>query len=475
MNVPPNPYAMMQRTFNPKGFFGRENEIINILQVITAPDPNGYAIFGFRTLGKSSLLKFLKDPDGAILRYEDYMHPDYRFGYRQLLFVYINFHPFREDDNIFEWMLSGLKSAYSDRDLGVAVTIPRHESGASVQEIISILRETLQKFDAASTRVVFLMDDFDEVIHYIGTDEDRLLRMLSELTPMIIATDLPISELNPDFRDSPFLNILRPEGLKPLSLDAARQLITSPAADVKQTYTESEITLLMEVAGLHPFLLTVACEQYFNMRNEFPAITQQTEGQQRDEFKKRFVFQLAQLPGINNVLEIIWKRLNETEQKTLAYIAQGNRVDMLSSRAEIAQRLSYMALAHHDMVSGEYRLFSELFVYFVNSHNVQNISTTRPLTPIPDSLLESESPLDKLTPIDRAVLDYLEAHPNKVCETSDILIAVWDDDTETKKRALEAAVYRIRKTLESMGSAKQIRNVRGRGYKLIVESVVQSQ
>lgn len=472
MNVPTNPYAMMLRTFDPKRFFGRENEIINILQVMTAPDPNGYAIFGFRTLGKSSMLKFLKDPNGAILKYEDYIHPDYRFGFKQLLFVYLNFHAYQADDNIFAWMLKGLETAYTDRNMGISVAIPHHDADTPVQELVRILRETLQRFDAEKTRVVFLMDDFDEVMNYIGAEVDRLLRLLSELTPMIVATDLPITEINPEFRDSPFLNILRPEGLKPLSLDAARELITVPARSVGQTYTESEISLLIEVAGLHPFLLTVACEQYFNMRAEFAAISQQTEGKNRENFKKRFVFQLAQLPGINNVLEIIWKRLTPQEHQVLAYIAQGNRVDMLSSMAEIAQRLSYMALTHHDMVQDSYRLFSELFVQFVNNRSVQTVATTRPLTPLPDSLLEAESPLDKLTPIDRAVLDYLEARPNKVCETNDILIAVWDD--ESKTRALEAAVYRIRKALESMGTSKQIRNVRGRGYKLVVESLVQS-
>lgn len=458
MNALQNPYTSMLLTFNPERFYGRSQEIISILQVITANDPTGHAIYGSRTVGRTTLLKYLRDPDGAVYHYEEYLNVNFQPGGEyQLAFVYINLHNFTAEDSVFYRLLKYLSALVDDEELGEIIHIPRFDKNTSIQQLVDCIRDTCRQFDDQHLRIVFLLDDFDTALPHLGDDDDRLMRSLSEVAPIILATNMPIVEMRPDLKDdSPFLGILRPEPIRLLEQRAARQLIQEPADDVSAPFSEPDVDFLLEVAGRYPFYLIAACELYFDMKQTFPDIAQRLESsEQRTLFKQQFIFRLNRSTHVERILKTTWNSLNEREKATLRHMAQvGGTIDMMSEHGVMAEHLLNKALTYSNMLDGSYHTFSDLFTTFIQQQMQE---------PQVNTAVMDEETLSTLTPIDRALLEYMIQHQDKVLAFEQIITDVWQDES-TSKRALEAAVYRLRNNIKT----GEIKNVRGKGYKFVL-------
>jgi hypothetical protein len=459
----------MLLTYSPKGFYGRENEIVSILQVITAAEPGGHAIYGIRTIGKTFLLKFLKDKNGALKRYEGFVGVEYRAGGdKRLFFVYVNFHIFTEGESIFYIMLEQLDEDLQNDELGDQVQIPPFDDETSRQDLVNILRRTLQKLGQQDVRAVFLLDDFDLPLTMLDHYDDGLLRTLNDYAALIIATEAPISELRPDFDDSsPFLGILRPESIGLLNDHAARELICHPIESIDLRYTDDEEDFLVTVAGRQPFLLKAACEQYFDLRTEYPDVAHLlSEPLKRAEFHIQFMAQFAVQLHVVRVLQSTWARLKPEERRTLYMLASSKSKPPTAIVSGSASELSKDAasllnkgLLYRDVKHNVHRLFSAIFAEFVL--RTYDVTESKPAVKPP--LAPISPPHDNLTPIDGALLKYFVRHSDRVCTFEELLDAVWQDG-EKSKRALEAAVHRLRKTL---GQDESIKNIRGIGYKFV--------
>lgn len=465
-----NPYTSMLLTYNADRFYGRENEIISILQVITAPEPNGHAIYGIRTIGKTTLIKFLKDPDGALREYESFIHVDYRLGgKRRLLFVHSNFHNFGRDDSIFFIMLSQLDDELSEDEFAshTHITIGRYDQDTARHQLVDTLRRVLSELDKLYVRVVFLLDDFDAPLEFIDATDDGLLRTLSDLASLIIVTEDPIVDLRPDIiESSPLLGILRPEAIGLISEQSARLLMHEPARHTGIQFSEDEEDFLLNIAGRQPFLLTAACELYFGMRRDYPDITRRLEDKSdQTNLQTQILARLASMPHVDSVLHITWNRLDEEEQAVLTGLVLTNTDALSSERATLIARAANKGLAYWNMERNTYSVFSLLFSDFIRRTQIN----TNAVTVIRQPVQKSGSLLtDHLSPIDRALLQYFLDHPGEICSFDDILDAVWED-SEKSKRALEAAVHRLRKHLRT---DQQIKNVRGKGYKFMAEKAL---
>lgn len=457
----PNPYTPMLLTYNPARFYGRENEIISILQVITATDPGGHAIYGIRTIGKTTLLKYLKDRNGALKKYADFVNAEYLpGGDKTLLFVYLNFHIFTEGESVFFLMLEQLAEELENEDLTHIVQIPAYADDAPRQELVNTLRRTLQRLNNQGIRVVFLFDDFDVPLKTLDNHDDGLLRTLSDYAALIIVTEEPISELRPDFGESsPLLGILRPEAIGLLSEIAARELISKPLDGGQLQYSTSEENFLIQTAGRQPFLLTAACEVYFEIRLETPGQPDTTQA-----FQVQFLNRLSSQPHVMRVLQSTWNRLKPYEHRTLYALYSASELDLTGDRGNLAARLEKKGLTYRDAQHNVYRLFSLLFGEFVQQ--IYDQGEARTLIPAP---LPPRPSLEGLTPIETALLRYFTAHADQVCTFEELLDAVWEDG-EKSKRALEAAVHRLRK---SLSQDEAIKSVRGVGFKYVSRSATQ--
>ncbi|HRF98451.1 MAG TPA: hypothetical protein PLZ51_24760, partial [Aggregatilineales bacterium] len=295
--------------FDADHFYGRADEIVVILQVITAPHPTSQAIYGSRTIGKTTLLQYLKDPNGAVKTYHEFVHSAYQVGGgRYLHFIYINLNLFTPDDELFFILMMSLENSVDEDDCPIQdFNFAFYDDQMTKQHLHSILRDTLKKLDDMGVRVVFLLDDFDTAVMILTIEDDHLLRVLADIAPFIIATEKPIPELRPEIVEtSPLLGILRPSALGLLSEESAKLLIKHPAKNANITISDDEALFLISIGGKHPFLLLSVCEFYFNMRRDYPDLPKLIAQQDNRNVKNQFISRLLNLTHVKTVLQRTW-------------------------------------------------------------------------------------------------------------------------------------------------------------------------
>ncbi|MDZ4672124.1 MAG: winged helix-turn-helix domain-containing protein [Phototrophicales bacterium] len=468
-NTSQNPYSRLLHLFDANYFYGRTDEIMVILQIISAPHPTSQAIYGSRTIGKTTLLNYLKDPDGALVTYHDFLHSAYQVGGgRYLHFVYINLNLFTQDDELFFLLLVSLENSLDEESCPISdFNFPRYDDHHTKQALHHILRDSLKKLDELGVRVVFLLDDFDNVVMIFTSEDDHLLRTLADVAPFIIATENPIPELRPEIVEtSPLLGILRPSALGLLPEESAKLLIKEPAHGAGMIISDNEVAFLVGIGGKHPFLLLSVCEFYFNMRRDYPDLPKLIAQHDNRNVKNQFLSRLLNLTHVKTILQRTWSGLSLDEQRVLLRIADENDNPKSQEAILIAGRLVNKALAELDFQHGIYRISGGLLHEYLSRY-----ASPAPVPPKTSSqtMLATKQLIQTLSPIDRNVFNYLVKNPNRVCTFDELLDAVWTD-TDKSKRALEAAIHRLRRHLTD---GAEIQNIRGRGYKYVTQSVGQ--
>lgn len=454
----PNPFTPMLLTYDHQRFYGRETEIRNMLRVITAAEPGGHAIYGLRTIGKTTLLKFIRDKEGALKKYPHFVSPEFRIGgdYR-LLFVYINFPVYGETGSLFFIMLSHLEDVLHEEDLYEAAPVPPYDISLTKKETVDILRKIIHKLSQQKIRTVFMLDDFDEPLKSITIQDDGFLRTIAATAVLILATEDAFSDIRPDINDaSPTLGILRPEVVELLSPEAASQLIHDPLKDTSASFSEVSEKFLIHVAGRQPFLLTAACELFYELLETYPDMQRDLERPERyNSLISQFIYRLSGQPYVARVLQITWNRFGKDIQRTIYNIASGDELDTEGEMGKLVAKLIDKGLVYADIKNDRYNIVSALFDNFVQ----QTYAFGEDKTLVPYAV-ESKLQFDGLTPIDGALMTYFLANRERICTFDELLEAVWKSEDKSK-RALEAAVHRLRRHI---GPDEQIQNVRSVGY-----------
>jgi DNA-binding response OmpR family regulator len=73
-------------------------------------------------------------------------------------------------------------------------------------------------------------------------------------------------------------------------------------------------------------------------------------------------------------------------------------------------------------------------------------------------------------PREFALLSYLMDHPDEACTRDQILDAVWGIDFDTGTNMVDVYMHFLRKKLEAHGIKGIIQTIRGRGYRLAVQT-----
>ncbi|HEX6293147.1 MAG TPA: winged helix-turn-helix domain-containing protein [Herpetosiphonaceae bacterium] len=436
-----NPFARLLVSFDPSRFYGRALDTRTILLGVSSDEPRSFALHGVRTIGKTTLLKFVCHEQGAQARYRAALVHYGVDSDRPLRCVYIN-----------TYKLDGsavVRTIYDD--LLRLKLIGAAEDDTDPSALKDVLLSQLRASHAdGKERLVLCLDHFDQAFATLQLTDDAFLRSLTNYLALIIATERPLAELREDSSYvSPLLNVLSPRVIGLLTRAEAHTLAEEPSAAAGVAFSREEVQFLVEGGGRQPYLLATLCEQYLDMRGENPELSERLTADTR--VRQHVLARMEALAAVDELFTFFWGLLEDEQEKdTLFKIATGQEVDLDREKAAINSLLQ-KALIFDDLGTGRYCVFAELFRNYVRRSHRTGIAHIA----------------DSLPPLDRRLFEYLLERPHRLCPIDELFAEVWGGPS-TNKRPLEAAIHRIRGKIHELDpSWDYIQNVRGQGYQYV--------
>ncbi|MCK6630101.1 MAG: winged helix-turn-helix domain-containing protein [Anaerolineae bacterium] len=451
-----NPFALMLVSLTPEYFFGRQADIELILEGVSAIEPRSFSIHGIKTIGKTSLLKYLCDPKGARVKYGANLLNYGLNSLTELEFVYVDCYGVDNSIKMFNAVYRELQKlgVHQGKEIiqNSINTFPIFESDLENKpKIKQNLGKVLEDLRAKNTRLVICLDHFSRAFYNLENEDHLFLRSLTREQSFIIATEKSLPEIRGHGLESPLFGVLMPRNIGLLLDNEARELIQNPTKQMDFTFTPPEIEFLLKTAGCQPYLLTKACEFLFNLLNRYAEVRKELPKNERMQQQVRLEMEV--LPAIAELFPLFWDQLEPNQRETLSKIALAEGSVDLETEQPALNTLRRKSLIYHHLLEGKYYVFSELFRAYVLRQNQPRRK---------DSIEEISAGLAR---IDRKLFEYLVARPNQICKFDELLNEVWGDSTTTK-RSMEAAIHRLRTVLQRVEGNKwgYIRNVRGIGY-----------
>ncbi len=333
-----NPYlnrVMIKRTDD---FFGRVQETKRIFSRLNATPPGSISVVGERKIGKSSLLNhvytrsvreaFLQEPERMVMVYLDFQQEK-----SMSLPAFVN-------------TLLGL----SGLELRGRLEMP------ACSHDLEGIRDFIQHLDQAGFRLVLLLDEFETITTNpnFSLEFFSFLRFLANHYNVAYLTssarDLQDLCHTKEISDSPFFNIFSTMRVTPFRPDEADELIRVPSARAGKPL-EKYRAHLVEMAGLFPFFLQIACSQTLEWMEENP-------GREEPEFREigRRFYEEAKFH-----YRYMWDGLDDGERSTLLRLARGK--DIPASMRHVLDALERRSFVV--MTEERQQLFASTFASFV--------------------------------------------------------------------------------------------------------------
>jgi hypothetical protein len=212
-------------------------------------------VVGDRRIGKTSLLNYIADP-GIRVAY-GLGGESYNFIYADLQMVGGAMGP----EQLWRQLLGSLQEQCRD---DVVVTALKDLLGRSRLDTFD-LDAFFRKVDTRGQWVVFLLDEFDQVTtnpnfgpdFYFGFRSLAIHRRVA----LVTSSRLELVELchSESVKSSPFFNIFANINLRMFSPEEFRSLVSKSLHETYISFTDPEMDLVLDLAGLHPYFLQAAC------------------------------------------------------------------------------------------------------------------------------------------------------------------------------------------------------------------------
>jgi Cdc6-like AAA superfamily ATPase len=288
------------------GFFGRQEELEEILRAISKPLKEDILLIGERRTGKTSALNRIK------IQLERPFYPVY--------IVVNTVEPQTEEilklirTEIIQTLTDGkiLDASWKDR---------RFDSEIFERNIAVIMQAARER--VADIKLVLLLDEADyllKVVHNIDRQiDDRIQNILRAMLQSEVGTDVRAvvagtSDLSGYIaqRSSPFYNHFHEVSLKPLTHEETQKLITEPASALNYTYNSKIVDRICALSGGQPYLCQGLCYQAFSYA---------LKNQQREIDEDALTAAEGKIIGElfrNYYLSGFWERMNTNERTFLA-------------------------------------------------------------------------------------------------------------------------------------------------------------
>ncbi len=297
---PNNPYGRLTPILDPHEFIGRAEVVQDLYTAIA--DKQSVAITGLRRIGKSSLLHYLPSPE-AQRRFAPGV------DLNRYLFVLADFgeHLHKSSEDFFNAL--GAELISQSRSYPLTLEFPKETGEDRFYELLNRINE--QGFYP-----VILLDEFDKITLNSQFDASffSFLRALAirGRVSYVTASQATLREVaHRDLSGSPFFNIFYTCTLGPLDPEEARELVTRPAQEAHLPFTESEIALVLKLAGRHPFFIQRVCHFLFEEK------LQRDDGAIDEQNVKNLAYR-----DLFPHFQDLWDRLSEAERTAIQDEAQ---------------------------------------------------------------------------------------------------------------------------------------------------------
>lgn len=250
-----NPFTFGNPVSDPLRFFGRAQEAEEIFGRLGNAGFESSSVVGERRIGKTSLLNYLIDPD---VREAHSFHPS-RYS-----FIYVDLQMVDEgmgSAQLWRRLLELLsQECYSPVVLNDLENLRRKEHFDTFD-----LDGFFKKMGDHGHSVVFLLDEFDCVTsnERFGPDFYSGFRSLASRRNVALVTSsrFELSEIcySEEIRASAFFNIFVKIHLGMFSLADFQAMLAISLGESGMRFLEEEIQLVLDLAGLHPYFIQVAC------------------------------------------------------------------------------------------------------------------------------------------------------------------------------------------------------------------------
>ncbi len=402
-NLSENPFAPGVPA-TPSSFVGRTREVELIFGHVLAAQRGSVAIHGALGLGKTSLLRYVNDPEVAA-----------RHGAgSDVAFVYVDTQSVTPFSTRRFWRRV---ARLLEREERYGLSAPASALMARDELDIVDLEEFLDGVAAAGRVLVVLLDEFEWALQADSLEEEAesrnllaqlasLLRRTPRVLAVVVATERPLPEATrviESWRGSPFATLFTSVTLKPLTREASDEALDRALAGQEMGFSAGERVRLHELSAGVPAALQAAAFQLYHGRGDGPTGAR------------------------------LWDAVEAAARGQVAHSMATPPSDGRTAVAGVSRPTSDGVRV--DRGSGE--------VYVDGRH------------------------INSLTALEFNLLEFLLAEPGRLRTREEIVGEVWGDGVPDDTR-VEKLVSRLRRKVETIpGRPQHIRTVRGRGYRLV--------
>ncbi|MDQ2806951.1 MAG: helix-turn-helix domain-containing protein [Chloroflexota bacterium] len=457
MEEPQNPYFWMPGTFNLRQFYGAPKWVRLILEQITFTPPHDLELIGLPGMAKTTLLRYIADPQGALHDYPDWLQAPYDQQADRLFMALVQFRLAPADTHPFIYLYHRFYEEYAlycDRQLKhdpalrrVYPLLPSPDKQTATTAV-DTMQLAIERLVADDIRPVLLLDDFDLAFARLDLEQTTRLRPWRDRVAFVLVTERPLHEVNAKAAGSPFFQTMPVQTITGLPPAEARRMLAEPAQNAGCPFPDADVDTILPYTGGHPYLLILAGRALWETRARLtllgsvqPLSAQQQQmlrGRLQDNFGRTFQFYRDGLsPAELQALRLLINEGTGTDYATLAAL-------------EAKGLVQYEA-------ADNYVPFSPLFAEFVAG------ASASPVAP-------ADLPL---TGIEGQFYDYLYHNADRVCLFDELAREVWhaaDPNDADIRRRMQVTVSRLRKKLKTT-TGDDISSVRDQGYRLLPRAV----
>ena len=248
-----NPFTFGNPVRDHRRFFGRREEIRQVVNRLLSSAHESTSIVGERRIGKTSLVKHLADAQVAASLG---LTPD------RFCLIYIDFQGLTDITPQRFWQRVLSKMA---RTICVPDLVPEIEAVQKMPHFdLFDLEDLCERIAKTNLTTVLLLDEFEYVTQNanFGADFFGGLRALAihHNLPLVTATRRELIDLchSAELKGSPFFNIFANVVLRPFTHADALEMISAYLVETELDFTPQELEWVLRLGGGHPFFVQVA-------------------------------------------------------------------------------------------------------------------------------------------------------------------------------------------------------------------------